>query len=138
MGSNLRMPNINRVEFAGRLVRDAEFRATQAGAEFAKLQVAVSRKYKGKEETYWASVMLFGKSIEWLKPDLRKGRAVYVVGRLSQYKDKDGKTNHTQIMADDVQMIDWNDDAPTQRPAQHDDAPVAPSYGPPDDDDIPF
>lgn len=139
--ASLRLPNVNRVEIAGRLTRDAEFRTSQSGTEFGKLQVAVSRKWKGQEETYWASVMLFGKSIEWLKTELRKGRAVLVQGRLSQYKDKDGKTWHTQIMAESVQMLDWRDDQPPVQAAPHTPTgalPDIPSYGPPDDDEDMF
>lgn len=134
--ADLRLPYINRVQIAGRLSRDAEIRATQGGKEFAKFSIPVSRKRKDKngdmvEDVYWASVVLWGKSVEWLKHDLRKGRSVLVTGRLTQYTDKDGKTHHTQIEADECQMMDWapKDDA-QPKPAPY----SAPSY----EDDILF
>lgn len=146
---DLKLPEINECRFSGRLVRDAELRYIPSGTAVLKFSIAVDRRYKKGDEqckdVVFPSIVVWGKHAEYLAGQIKKGTAVLVDrARMEQRKweDKQGNTQHaTEYNAEKVHVLEWpvKDDAPTQRPAQHDDAPIAPSYGPPDDDDqVPF
>ncbi|MEI7763751.1 MAG: single-stranded DNA-binding protein, partial [Comamonadaceae bacterium] len=129
--------------------------------------IATSSKYKSKtgemvEETEWHRVTFFGKLAEIVGQYLKKGRSVYVEGRIKtrKYTDKDGVEKFaTDIIANEMQMLGsregmgepsgddegggYSRPAPASRPAaaQRPAAPAAakPSSGFDDmDDDIPF
>ncbi len=147
--ADLKLPEINECRFAGRVVRDAELKYLPNNTAVLKFSIAVDRRYKkGTEyikEAVFPSIVVWGKHAEYIAPSINRGVAVLVDrARMEQrkWKDKQGVDQHaTEYHAEKVHVLEWpvKDDAPTQRPAQHDDAPIAPSYGPPDDDDqVPF
>ena len=82
--------------------------------------------------------MFFGRLAEVVGEHLKKGRAVFVEGRLRtrRWQDKDGREQYsTEIVASDMQMLGSKpDDAKRATPAGE--PPLPPS--PPNDDDIPF
>jgi single-strand DNA-binding protein len=84
-----------------------------SGDPVANVTIATSSKYKGKdgnmvEETEWHRVTFFGKLAEIVGQYLKKGRSVYVEGRIKtrKYTDKDGVEKFaTDIIANEMQML---------------------------------
>jgi single-strand DNA-binding protein len=107
------MASVNKVILVGNLGRDPEMRYLPSGEAIANLAIATSRKYKNKagemvEETEWHRVTFFGKLAEIAGQYLKKGRSVYVEGRIKtdKYTDKDGVEKFsTQIIANEMQML---------------------------------
>jgi single-strand DNA-binding protein len=161
------MASVNKVILVGNLGRDPEVRYLPSGDPVANVTIATSSKYKSKtgelvEETEWHRVTFFGKLAEIVGQYLKKGRSVYVEGRIKtrKYTDKDGVEKFaTDIIANEMQMLGsregmgepsgddegggYSRPAPASRPAaaQRPAAPAAakPSSGFDDmDDDIPF
>jgi single-strand DNA-binding protein len=97
----------------GNLGRDPEIRYLPSGEPVANITIATSSKYKGKtgemvEETEWHRVTFFGKLAEIVGQYLKKGRSVYVEGRIKtrKYTDKDGVEKYaTDIIANEMQML---------------------------------
>ncbi len=162
------MASVNKVILVGNLGRDPEIRYLPSGDPVANIAIATSSKYKGKdgnmvEETEWHRVTFFGKLAEIVGQYLKKGRSVYVEGRLKtrKYTDKDGVEKYaTDIIANEMQMLGGREgmgepggesegyaprpSAPAARPAPRQQTPAATSGGRPSsgfddmDDDIPF
>jgi len=143
--------SVNKVILVGNLGRDPEVRYMPSGDAVANLAIATSSKYKNKagemvEETEWHRVSLFGRTAEVAGEYLKKGRSVYIEGRLKtrKYTDKDGVEKYaTDIVANEMQMLggrEGGDEAPPRQPAAAPrPAPAKPASGFDDmDDDIPF
>ena len=93
--ADLRLPDIARVQLAGRLTRDPELRYSASGKAFTTFALAYSRSYRDrdnmtKQESHFFDAKCFDKSAEYLGTKLKKGAPVYVEGRLSteQWTDK--------------------------------------------------
>lgn len=108
------MASINKVILIGNLGRDPEVRYTPSGAAVCNVTIATSRKWKGKdggeggEETEWHRVVFYDRLAEIAGEYLKKGRSVYVEGRLKTRKwaDKDGVERYTtEVIADNMQML---------------------------------
>jgi single-strand DNA-binding protein len=164
------MASVNKVILIGNLGRDPEVRYTANGAAICNVGIATTRTWKNKEsgerqeETEWHRVVFYDRLAEIAGEYLKKGRSVYVEGRLKTRKwtDKDGVEKYTtEIFAAEMVLLGGRDDSGSsrgdddgQRQAAHPrqaqpqrSAPppraAAPSRpaGPPDldiDDDIPF
>jgi len=167
------MASINKVIIIGNLGRDPEVRYTPNGAAICNVSIATTRNWKDKssgdkvEETEWHRVVFYDRLAEIAGEYLKKGRPVYVEGRLKTRKwtDKDGvETYTTEIIANEMQLLGGREGmgapggdeeggerqsysrppaaarppaAPTQRPAAP--APSKAASGFDDmDDDIPF
>jgi single-strand DNA-binding protein len=109
----MNMASVNKVILVGNLGRDPEIRYLPSGEPVANITIATSSKYKGKtgemvEETEWHRVTFFGKLAEIVGQYLKKGRSVYVEGRIKtrKYTDKDGVEKYaTDIIANEMQML---------------------------------
>jgi single-strand DNA-binding protein len=107
------MASVNKVILVGNLGRDPEIRYMPSGEPVANITIATSSKYKNKsgelvEETEWHRITFFGKLAEIVGQYLKKGRSVYVEGRLKtrKYTDKDGVEKYaTDIIANEMQML---------------------------------
>jgi single-strand DNA-binding protein len=107
------MASVNKVILVGNLGRDPEVRYLPSGDAVANITIATSSKYKSKtgemvEETEWHRVSFFGKLAEIAGQYLKKGRSVYVEGRIKtrKYTDKDGVEKYaTDIVANEMQML---------------------------------
>ena len=107
------MASVNKVILIGNLGRDPETRYTTDGAAVTNLNIATSEQWKDKsgekqERTEWHRVVLFGRQAEIAGEYLKKGRSVYIEGRLQtrKYTDKDGVEKYsTEIVADRMQLI---------------------------------
>jgi len=107
------MASVNKVILLGNLGRDPETRYTTGGDAVTNLNIATSEQWKDKsgekqERTEWHRVVLFGRTAEIAGEYLKKGRSVYIEGRLQtrKYTDKDGVEKYsTEIVADRMQLI---------------------------------
>ena len=108
------MASINTVILIGNLGRDPEVRYTPSGAAVCNVSVATTRNWKDKssgdkvEETEWHRVVFYDRLAEIAGEYLKKGRPVYVEGRLKtrKWQDKDGKDNYTtEIVAEQMQLL---------------------------------
>jgi single-strand DNA-binding protein len=108
------MASINKVILIGNLGRDPEVRYTPNGAAVCNVSVATTRNWKDKssgdkvEETEWHRVVFYDRLAEIAGEYLKKGRPVYVEGRLKtrKWQDKDGKDNYTtEIVAEQMQLL---------------------------------
>src|SRR5881397_3377301 len=104
------MGSVNKVILVGNLGRDAELRYTPGGAAVAKFSLATTETWNDKsgqkqERTEWHNIDIWGKQAETLTEYLRKGKQVYVEGRLQtdEYTDKEGvKRKSTKVRCDRV------------------------------------
>jgi single-strand DNA-binding protein len=108
------MASINKVILIGNLGRDPEVRYTPSGAAVCNLRLATTRNWKNRdtgerqEETEWHSVVLYDRQAEVAGEYLKKGRPVYIEGRLKtrKWQDKDGNDRYTtEIVADSMQLL---------------------------------
>ena len=146
------MASVNKVILIGNLGRDPEVRYLPDGGAVANISIATTSKYKNKsgelvEETEWHRVTFFGRLAEIAGEYLKKGKPVYVEGRLktNKYTDKDGVEKYaTNIVANEMQMLGGRDDADSreagsERPAATKSGATAGASKFDDmDDDIPF
>ena len=107
------MASVNKVILLGNLGRDPETRYTTGGDAVTNLNIATSEQWKDKsgekqERTEWHRVVLFGRQAEIAGEYLKKGRSVYIEGRLQtrKYTDKDGVEKYsTEIVGDRMQLL---------------------------------
>ena len=108
------MASINKVILIGNLGRDPEVRYTPSGAAICNVTIATSRNWKDKtsgekvEETEWHRVVFYDRLAEIAGEYLKKGRSVYVEGRLKtrKWQDKDGVEKYTtEVIASEMQML---------------------------------
>jgi len=103
---------INRVTLVGNLGQDPELRNTNGGMAVCNLSVATTHRAKDRDGNYqdqveWHRVSCFGKTAENVNRYCRKGRQVYVEGRLQTRSwEKDGvKRYSTEIVAQEVKFL---------------------------------
>jgi single-strand DNA-binding protein len=159
------MASVNKVIIVGNLGKDPEVRYAPSGSAICNVTIATSRQWKDKtsgekqEETEWHRVVFYDRLAEIAGEYLKKGRPVYVEGRLKTRKwtDKEGVEKYTtEIVAAEMQLLGGREggsggggddsggqrSAPAPRPAAGRPAASAPaksSTGFDDmDDDIPF
>ena len=158
------MASVNKVILIGNLGRDPETRYTADGAAITNITIATSDRWKDKasgemkESTEWHKVAFFGRLAEIAGEYLKKGRPVYVEGRLRtrKWQDKEGQDRYTtEIVAENMQMLgsregmggggaefDGGSDEPrsaARAPASRPAAAAKPASSMADmDDDIPF
>ena len=108
------MASVNKVIIVGNLGRDPEVRYAPSGAAICNVTIATSRQWKDKnsgerqEETEWHRVVFYDRLAEIAGEYLKKGRSVYVEGRLKTRKwtDKDGVEKYTtEIIAQEMQLL---------------------------------
>jgi single-strand DNA-binding protein len=107
------MASVNKVILLGNLGRDPETRYTTGGDAVTNLRIATTEQWKDKngekqERTEWHTVVLFGRQAEIAGEYLKKGRSVYIEGRLQtrKYTDKEGQEKYsTEVVADRMQLL---------------------------------
>ena len=141
--ADLRVPDINKVFLAGRLTSDPELRYLPSGVAVCQLRLAASRFYRTrdgekKEDVLFINVSTWDKQAEFCNDKLRKGRPIYVEGRLTsnEWEDRAGqKRVSIEVRADRIQQLDWDDDRGGSAPAR----PQPRQFEEPiPEDDIPF
>ena len=108
------MASVNKVILIGNLGRDPETRYTADGAAVTNITIATSDRWKDKasgemkEATEWHKIAFFGRLAEIAGEYLKKGRPVYVEGKLRtrKWQDKDGQDRYTtEVIGDVMQML---------------------------------
>lgn len=100
---------MNKVFLSGNLTRDPEVRYSQSGKAYARMGIAVNRRYKDKDSTEFFNLVAWEKTAEFCGNYLRKGSRVFVEGRLqaSSYENKEGvKVNAVDIVIDNIEFGD--------------------------------
>lgn len=102
---------INKAMIYGNLTRDPEKRALPSGQAVCSFAVATNRTYtdkdgKKQEQTEYHDVVAFGKLADVMGQWLKKGRPVYIEGRMQTRSwEQDGvKRYRTEIVADTFQF----------------------------------
>lgn len=109
------MASVNKVIIVGNLGRDPEMRYTPDGMAICNVSVATTSTWKDRntgerrEETEWHRVVFHNRLAEIAGEYLKKGRPVYIEGRLKTRKWQDKATGQdrysTDIVADQMQML---------------------------------
>ncbi|MEW6099382.1 MAG: single-stranded DNA-binding protein [Pseudomonadota bacterium] len=108
------MASVNKVILIGNLGRDPEVRYTPNGSAVCNISLATTRNWKNRdtgerqEETEWHRVVFYDRLAEIAGEYLKKGRSVYVEGRLKtrKWQGQDGKDNYTtEIIAEQMQLL---------------------------------
>lgn len=108
------MAGVNKVILIGNLGRDPELRRTPNGTSVASFSIATTEKYTDKsggrqDKTEWHNIVMWGKLAELAGQYLKKGRTVYLEGRLqtSSWEDKNGggKRYKTEVVANTMQFL---------------------------------
>ena len=112
------MASVNKVILVGNLGRDPEVRYGNDNSAICNVSIATTSQWKDKasgerrEETEWHRVVFYGRLAEIAGEYLKKGRSVYVEGRLKTRKwtDKENIERFTtEIVADQMQMLGGRD-----------------------------
>jgi single-strand DNA-binding protein len=151
------MASFNKVILLGNLTRDPEVRYTPKGSAVCDLGLAVNRNYtldngEKREEVTFVDVVLWARLAEIAGEYLKKGRPVFIEGRLQMdsWDDKQTGQKRTKlrVVGETMQLIGSRpgggaagDSQETERPPRAagkaaSPEPAAPSA--PDDDEIPF
>jgi len=107
------MSGVNKVIIVGRLGTDPEVRYTNNGTAVTNFSVATSENWSDKEgnkqeRTEWHRIVVWGKMGEICSQYLKKGRQVFLEGRIQtrSWEDKEGQKRYTtEIVAQNVQFL---------------------------------
>jgi single-strand DNA-binding protein len=105
--------SLNKVLLIGNLGKDPEVRQANSGVAICTMTVATKDRRKDQsgnwsDHTEWHSVVCFGKVAENSGRFLRKGRQVYIEGKLQtrKWQDKEGRDRYTtEVVADSVMFL---------------------------------
>ncbi len=116
------MASLNRVTLIGNLGKDPEIRYTPDGAAVCSVSLATTSIWRDKasgerrEETEWHRIVFYGRLAEIAGEYLKKGRSVFVEGRIKtrKWQDKDTGADRysTEIIAEQMQMLGGREDGP--------------------------
>lgn len=151
------MANVNKVILIGNVTRDPEIKYTPKGTAVTDVGLAVNRFIPAsdggerREETTFIDVTLWGRQAEIAGEYVKKGRPVYIEGRLQMdtWDDKQTgqKRSKLRVVCENLQLLgardggggggrsNYEDDAP---PPSRSRSPQSAPPPAPEDDDIPF
>jgi single-strand DNA-binding protein len=156
--------SVNKVILIGNLGKDPEVKYTPSGMAVARFTLATNERTKDKEgnwqdKTEWHNLVAFQRTAEIVGEYLKKGRTVFVEGKLqtSSWDDKESgqKRYRTEIIVNDLVMLGGGREAGEgggsggargesksggfdQRTPNYDHAPQTASATEITDEDIPF
>ena len=150
------MASFNKVILLGNLTRDPEVRYTPKGSAVCDLGLAVNRNYtldngEKREEVTFVDVVLWARLAEIAGEYLKKGRPVFIEGRLQMdsWDDKQTGQKRTKlrVVGETMQLLGsrpggasgGGEASEAERPPRSAGKPAAaPASSAPDDDEIPF
>jgi single-strand DNA-binding protein len=155
------MASFNKVILLGNLTRDPEVRYTPKGSAVCDLGIAVNRQYtldngEKREEVTYVDVVLWARLAEIAGEYLKKGRPIFIEGRLQldTWDDKQSgqKRSKLRVIGETMQLLgsrpsgggggaaEASEEDRSSRSAAKTSAPPPKPAGPsePDDDEIPF
>ncbi|HEX9657893.1 MAG TPA: single-stranded DNA-binding protein [Bacteroidota bacterium] len=136
--------SLNKVMLIGNLGKDPELRYTTSGVAVATFSLATNESWKdqdgnAQERTEWHNIVAWRKLAEICAEWLKKGKKVYIEGRIQtrSYDDKNtgAKKYITEIVADNMIMLDSRGGEQASQP-QH--AGIEEPSGAAGKDDLPF
>jgi single-strand DNA-binding protein len=142
------MSGVNKVILVGNLGSDPQIRYTPNGTAVANFSIATTERFTNKNgekesRTEWHRIVAWGRLAEICNEYLKKGKQVYVEGRIQsrQWEDKDGtKRTSFEIIANSMVMLgragDAGDAAPQEFQADEEATQEAPAGK--QEDDLPF
>jgi single-strand DNA-binding protein len=115
---------VNKVILIGNLGKDAELRNTTSGMQIASLRLATTDRRKDSagqwtDHTEWHSVVAFDKLADLMERFGKKGKPLYVEGRIQtrEYTDKDGQKRwSTEIIAGEIRLLGGREDSDSVGP----------------------
>jgi len=108
------MPNLNKVMLIGNLTRDPEIKYTPKGTAIASFALAVNRNYtteggEKREEVTFIDLEAYGRTAEVIGEYCKKGRPIFVEGRLKldTWDDKQTgqKKSKMRVVVDGMQLL---------------------------------
>ncbi|KQV52912.1 single-stranded DNA-binding protein [Pelomonas sp. Root1217] len=114
------MASVNKVIIIGNVGKDPEVRYNPSGGAWVTLSLATTRNWKNREsgerqeETEWHRVVFNDRLAEIVGEYVKKGRPLYVEGRLKtrKWQDKEGRDTYTtEIIAQEMQLLGGRDGA---------------------------
>jgi len=153
------MASFNKVILLGNLTRDPEVRYTPKGSAVCDLGLAVNRNYtldngEKREEVTFVDVVLWARLAEIAGEYLKKGRPVFIEGRLQldTWDDKQSgqKRSKLRVIGETMQLLgsrpgggggggeSSDEERPARAAARTSPPPKAAGPTDPDDDEIPF
>ncbi|NMC63155.1 MAG: single-stranded DNA-binding protein [SAR324 cluster bacterium] len=110
---------VNKVLLLGRLGKDPDLRFSQNQTPICNFSLATSERRKDangqwSDHTEWHNIVVFGKTAENCSNYLKKGREVFIEGKIQtrKWQDKEGKDRYTtEILAQTVQFVGSKSDA---------------------------
>ena len=150
------MASFNKVILLGNLTRDPEVRYTPKGSAVCDLGIAINRQYtldsgEKREEVTFVDVVLWSRLAEIAGEYLKKGRPIFIEGRLQldTWDDKQSgqKRSKLRVIGETMQLLGGRPPgagggAPAEggeaHPAKSTPPPKAGAAAEPDDDEIPF
>lgn len=104
--------SVNKVILIGNLGADPEIRWTQDGKCVATMRIATTERIKRGDQwedaTEWHRVVCFGRTAQNVERYVKKGRQLYVEGRLKtrKWQDRDGNDRwSTEVVAVEVRFL---------------------------------
>jgi single-strand DNA-binding protein len=134
--------SLNKVMLIGNLGKDPELRYTTSGVAVATFTLATNESWKDQdgntqERTEWHNIVAWRKLAEICGEWLKKGKKVYIEGRIQNrsYDDKNSgaKRYITEIVADSMIMLDSRGSS-----SEGTTSPVSQTVAPAVEDDLPF
>ena len=115
--------SLNKVQLIGYIGKDPEVSTISSGMKVAKFQMATSESYKDKsgtkvEKTEWHNIIAWGSHADVIEKYLKKGKQIYVEGKLTTRSWDDKKSGEKKYITEIV--LDSN---------ERTDNPYAPSEG---------
>jgi single-strand DNA-binding protein len=149
------MASFNKVILLGNLTRDPEVRYTPKGSAVADLGIAVNRQYtlengEKREEVTFVDVTFWGRTAEVAGEYLKKGRPIFIEGRLQldTWDDKQSgqKRSRLKVIGESMQMLGSRPsggsagdvEEGSSRPGKPSAPPKSSVPAEPDEDEIPF
>jgi single-strand DNA-binding protein len=144
------MSGVNKAILVGHLGADPELRHTPNGTAVATFRIATTERYNDRngerqERTEWHRIVAWSKLAEICNNYLKKGKQVYIEGRIQtrQWEDQSGNTRYTtEIVANNMVMLgragDIADDIPSQQFPPDSGRQDSGGGGGSDEDDLPF
>lgn len=114
---------MNVVVLIGRMVVDPELKYTPSGVAVCSFRIAVDRRFKsesGEKEADFIDIVAWRQSAEFVANYLGKGRLVAVHGRIQtrSWVQQDGQKRYkTEIVAENIQGLDWPKDSQAREAA---------------------
>ena len=150
--------SVNKVILIGNLGKDPEVKYTPSGTAYAKFSLATNERYKDKtgnwqDRTEWHNIVAWQRTAEIAGEYLKKGRTVYIEGRIQTRSWDDQQSGQkkymTEIIANNLVLLGGGREGggegggrPSRAAAEPEASasPPEPSAPPVDitDEDIPF